>query len=147
MHSAGLELTKLTYTRLEDNVIRHRGDRFTYNGVTRTHIDKPHCSSLGKRVACVSVLLQRKSSTSSSTQREESDSGAHVELMHAQTNYWWLGDDAVYRTWNSAPCYYILRHMCLYLVVMDRVDQPMPVALGCCTIINWLVATVSVCVA
>ena len=25
--SAGLELTKLTYTRLEDNLIRHRGDR------------------------------------------------------------------------------------------------------------------------
>ena len=27
MHSAGLELTKLTYTRLEDNLVRHRGDR------------------------------------------------------------------------------------------------------------------------
>ena len=27
MHSAGLELTKPTYTRLEDNLIRHRGDR------------------------------------------------------------------------------------------------------------------------
>ena len=27
MHSAGLELTKLTYTRLDDNLIRHRGDR------------------------------------------------------------------------------------------------------------------------
>ena len=27
MHSAGLELTKLTFTRLEDNLIRHRGDR------------------------------------------------------------------------------------------------------------------------
>ena len=27
MHSAGLELTKLTCTRLEDNLIRHRGDR------------------------------------------------------------------------------------------------------------------------
>ena len=26
MHSAGLKLTKLTYTRLEDNLIRHRGD-------------------------------------------------------------------------------------------------------------------------
>ena len=26
MHSAGLELTKLTYTRLEDNLIRHRDD-------------------------------------------------------------------------------------------------------------------------
>ena len=30
MHSAGLELTKLTYTRLEDNLIRHRGDRYIY---------------------------------------------------------------------------------------------------------------------
>ena len=29
MHSAGLELTKLTYTRLEDNLTRHRGDRLT----------------------------------------------------------------------------------------------------------------------
>ena len=28
MHSAGLELTKLTYARLEDNLIRHRGDRY-----------------------------------------------------------------------------------------------------------------------
>ena len=28
MHSAGLELTKLTYTRLGDNLIRHRGDRY-----------------------------------------------------------------------------------------------------------------------
>ena len=27
MHSGGLELTKPTYTRLEDNLIRHRGDR------------------------------------------------------------------------------------------------------------------------
>ena len=27
MHSAGLEVTKLTDTRLEDNLIRHRGDR------------------------------------------------------------------------------------------------------------------------
>ena len=27
VHSGGFELTKLTYTRLEDNLIRHRGDR------------------------------------------------------------------------------------------------------------------------
>ena len=27
MHSAGLELAKLTYTRLEDNLIHRRGDR------------------------------------------------------------------------------------------------------------------------
>ena len=57
--------------------------------------------------------------------------------------------------------------MCLHLVVMDRVDQPMSAAdrvdqpmsaadrvdqpmsaaLGCCTKINWLEATISVCVA
>ena len=28
MHTAGLELTKLTYTRLEDNPIHHRGDQY-----------------------------------------------------------------------------------------------------------------------
>ena len=33
LHSAGLELTKLTYTRLEDNLIRHRGDRYTLRGI------------------------------------------------------------------------------------------------------------------
>ena len=27
MHSAGLELTQLTYTSLENSLIRHRGDR------------------------------------------------------------------------------------------------------------------------
>ena len=32
MHSAGLELTKLTYTRLEDNLVRHRGDRLCMFG-------------------------------------------------------------------------------------------------------------------
>ena len=30
MHSGGLELTELTYTRLKDNLIRHRGDRLYY---------------------------------------------------------------------------------------------------------------------
>ena len=34
MHSAGLELTKLTYTRLEDNLIRHRGDRLHRSSYT-----------------------------------------------------------------------------------------------------------------
>ena len=29
MHSGGFELTKLTCTRLEDYLIRHRGDRYT----------------------------------------------------------------------------------------------------------------------
>ena len=29
MHSGGFELTKLTYTRHEDNLIHHRGDRLT----------------------------------------------------------------------------------------------------------------------
>ena len=29
MHSGGFKLTKLTYTRLEENLIRHRGDRLS----------------------------------------------------------------------------------------------------------------------
>ena len=37
MHSAGLELTKLTYTRLEDNLIRHRGDRYTIRTSSTTY--------------------------------------------------------------------------------------------------------------
>ena len=32
MHSAGLELTKLTYNRLEDKLTRHRGDRMAWHG-------------------------------------------------------------------------------------------------------------------
>ena len=34
IHSAGIELTKLTYTRLEDNLIRHRGDRLLHKANT-----------------------------------------------------------------------------------------------------------------
>ena len=38
MRSAGLELTKLTYTRLQDNLIRHRGDRWhSAGGLTGIH--------------------------------------------------------------------------------------------------------------
>ena len=32
LHSGRFELTKLTYTRLEDNLIRHRGDRLNVHG-------------------------------------------------------------------------------------------------------------------
>ena len=35
MHSGGFELTKLTYTRLEDNPIRHRGDRQIHISIWR----------------------------------------------------------------------------------------------------------------
>ena len=34
MHSGGFDLTKLTYTRLEDNLIRHRGDRQVHGRVS-----------------------------------------------------------------------------------------------------------------
>ena len=34
MHTAGLELMKLTYTRLKDNLIRHRGDWTCTEGTT-----------------------------------------------------------------------------------------------------------------
>ena len=37
MHSAGLELTKLTCTRPEDNLIRHRGDRLVQPSLFYCH--------------------------------------------------------------------------------------------------------------
>ena len=36
MHSGGFELMKLTFTRLEYNLIRHRGDRLPYKMPGRT---------------------------------------------------------------------------------------------------------------
>ena len=44
MHSAGLELTKLTYPRLEDNLIRHRGDRLPYTS-TRQQWNFSSCTT------------------------------------------------------------------------------------------------------
>ena len=41
MHSAGLALTKLTYTRLEDNLIRHRGDRLIVYTLSAAFYSKP----------------------------------------------------------------------------------------------------------
>ena len=47
MHSAGLELTKLTDTRLEDNLIRHRGDRSVIHrietGESLARVTPSHC--------------------------------------------------------------------------------------------------------
>ena len=40
MRSGGLELAKLTYTRLEDNLIRHRGDRVLRPENVRFRIQK-----------------------------------------------------------------------------------------------------------
>ena len=63
MHSAGLELTKLTYyTRLEYNLIRHRGDRLNYSSMNP------------KKLVYISDLIYSKqppSLLSSSTLRKE----------------------------------------------------------------------------
>ena len=52
MHSAGLELTKLTYTRLEDNLIRHRGVRSLLLPES-SEIITPHGSQLKPHVTKV----------------------------------------------------------------------------------------------
>ena len=43
MHSGGFELTNLTYTRLEDNLIRHRGDQARRR--TARHLTALRCAS------------------------------------------------------------------------------------------------------
>ena len=58
VHSGGLELTKLTYTRLEDNLIRHRGDRITMHaclsGVSNT---ASHLNATWTQVLLIILLL------------------------------------------------------------------------------------------
>ena len=41
MHSGGFELTKLTYTRLEDNLIRQRGDRLSLHQAQQGDVEQP----------------------------------------------------------------------------------------------------------
>ena len=40
IHSGGFELTKLTYAMLEDNLIRHRGDRLSYDQPKRMKLTR-----------------------------------------------------------------------------------------------------------
>ena len=53
MHSAGLELTKLTHTRLEDNLIRHRG----WDGLGRLNIRSHWERRYGRRYESESLLV------------------------------------------------------------------------------------------
>ena len=61
MHSAGVELAKLTYTRLEDNLIRHRGDRLKSPVIQKTKclVAKKRYTSI---VACIVELFKRGAS-------------------------------------------------------------------------------------
>ena len=57
MHSGGLELTKLTYSRHEDNLLRHRGDRLTLgpenNGLLSALREKDFLGK--KQISCHSI--------------------------------------------------------------------------------------------
>ena len=58
MHSAGFELTKLTYTRLKDNLIRHRGDRKHWqHGHSETNSDEKCYLYRSMRVTVPAGLL------------------------------------------------------------------------------------------
>ena len=71
-HSAGLELTKLTYTRLEDNLIRHRGDRSHYPG-RYSRLSTPACTTHQQLVpvvglgATVAVATPKRTMTTTTT--------------------------------------------------------------------------------
>ena len=65
MHSAGLELTKLTYTRLEDNVIRHRGDR----SITLPHDD--FAQKFDRYIPVAAARVGRRGGASPSKRRLE----------------------------------------------------------------------------
>ena len=63
MHSAGLELTKLAYTRLEDNLIRHRGDRLT------TSYQVPHVTTAHSVPGMIPVSCTRHPSPTSNNKK------------------------------------------------------------------------------
>ena len=60
MHSAGLELTKLTYTRLEDNLIRHRGDRYD-TAATAIAAALLHDAPVGVDCCCIVASISMSS--------------------------------------------------------------------------------------
>ena len=60
MHSEGLELTKLTYIRLEDNVIRHRDDRYKLCTSTRQKYAYVAIAGRGVGHATPNVLSTKK---------------------------------------------------------------------------------------
>ena len=59
MRSGGFELTKLTYTRLEDNLIRHRGDR-AYYMIPRKHGTFVPGTAVKQSVRIYKVPLRRR---------------------------------------------------------------------------------------
>ena len=70
MHSAGLELTKLTYIRLENNLIRYRGDRHYYIVPVPLHADvKNTTSTTRKHTKRGGKQRQENGSTQSHTRR------------------------------------------------------------------------------
>ena len=88
-----------------------------------------------------SALLQRKSSTHG----EESVIAVGARCTDSCTRKRIISGQGMLCTVRGIVLVAV-RHMCLHLVVMERVEQPMSVALGCCTI-NRLGATIPVCVA
>ena len=70
MHSAGLELTKLTYTRLEDNLIAHRGDGC--DGMPENSVRQEQVGALSFEPNKEDIALYSSSSTSSSSRSSSS---------------------------------------------------------------------------
>ena len=84
-HSAGLELPKLTYTRLEDNLIRHRGDRLVstqlwhtkepigrvMGNMTFKNIHVRHRSAQQTQHTLGTCTEEKESSTSSSNTQQQ----------------------------------------------------------------------------
>ena len=88
MHSGGFELTKLSYARLEDNLIRHRGDRYSYYYSTADA-----CSSESGRTSPCYLKIKKYASAMRSTTTElliETEpiyaAGTHIILMGNNLN-------------------------------------------------------------
>ena len=90
MHSAGLELTKLTYTRLENNLIRHRGDR---PGTPQRH----------DAAATAAAMLRTSMAGPRPNTRRLLYTYTHRQLLHVVLN------TTSQRVMNRCVCYVYLR--------------------------------------
>ena len=99
MHSAGLELTKLPYSRLEDNLIRHRGDMAGH--AVHREVELPSC-----RVFSVAYTSRRRALHSMNPSRTAVDAD-HTTRKRCQQNIQELEkgiEDAAIRNKRKLGC-------------------------------------------
>ena len=115
MHSGRFELTKLTYTRLDDNLIRHRGDRLGHIVVcccflTLTlvkHLESvvtQGAGALGRSEKPSEIKIRQRNTTLSRLKTHDTEKGAQVKGSNVQSELTWPRVSTQLQT-GKEPCH------------------------------------------